>query len=255
MAKVGLVLDYVNEHIEENGFAPSVREICEALGYKSTSTVHIYLKKLEADGRIIKSPSKPRTLRVIQPPSHADAGGAYGGADNGMDGVHGGAVVSRMAAPGLEADRAGTAAARATRKVPQRSLPQGISTDEDTVYVPVIGRVTAGKPILADENVEYTFPVPSFFVNNADVFMLKVEGDSMIDAGIFDRDYILVRQQPTAQNGEIVVALIDDEATVKTFYREKNRIRLQPQNERYSPIYAKDNCSVVGKVIGIFRKL
>ena len=206
--KIGYVLDYVNEHIEQNGYPPSVREICAALGFKSTSTVHIYLKALEDEGKIIKSPSKPRTLRVMQP-------GDFG----------------------------------------QRVAEQAPATVDDTVYVPVLGRVTAGRPIFATENIEYTFPVPSFFVNSASVFMLKVEGDSMINAGIFDRDYILVRHQPTAQNGEIVVALIGDEATVKTFYKERNRIRLQPENERYSPIYVTGNCTIVGKVIGIFRKI
>ncbi|MCL2058422.1 MAG: transcriptional repressor LexA [Oscillospiraceae bacterium] len=204
-------------HIEEHGYPPSVREICEALGYKSTSTVHIYLKALEKEGKIIKSPSKPRTLRVTRPVKKGGAGKAAAAVAYGAG--------------------------------------AGAGESDATVLVPVVGRVTAGRPILAEENIEYTFPVPSFFVNGADVFMLKVEGDSMVNAGIYDRDYILVRHQPTAQNGEIVVALIGDEATVKTFYKEHNRIRLQPENERYAPIYATNNCTVVGKVIGIFRKI
>ena len=225
-------MDYVNEHIEQNGFPPSVREICAALGYKSTSTVHIYLKALEEEGKIVKSPSKPRTLRVMgkqQTPRRPVA------LPTGS---------SRMA------QRAASSAVQAAAS-PQSRARQG----EDAVYVPVVGRVTAGRPILATENIEYTFPVPSYFVNGSNAFMLKVEGDSMIDAGIHDRDYILVRHQPTAQNGDIVVALIDDEATVKRFFKERNRIRLQPENERYSPIYATNNCSIVGKVIGVFRKL
>ena len=269
--KVGSVLDFVNEHIDQNGYPPSVREICAALGHKSTSTVHIYLKELEREGKISKAPSKPRTMRVVRPgddsgaadkPNAAPAAngrsrteyrnGAGAGVNAGAGGANGaagiaGAQFAHMAAAGATAtDGNARSPLNAAVRFPAR---------EETVYVPVVGRVTAGKPILAVENIEYTFPVPSFFVNNASVFMLKVEGDSMINAGIFDRDYILVRRQQTAQNGEIVVALIDDEATVKTFYKERNRIRLQPENERYSPIYAINNCTIVGKVIGIFRKL
>jgi repressor LexA len=209
-AKIQLVLDYVNEHVMQNGYPPSVREICAALELKSTSTVHSYLRCLEAEGRIKKSPSKPRALRVV-----------------GENGLGAGRAFSFG----------------------------GKAAGEEAVMVPVVGRVTAGRPILAVENIEYSFPVPAFFTNSARTFMLRVEGDSMVGAGIFDRDYILVRQQPTAQNGEIVVAMIGDEATVKTFYREANRIRLQPENERYSPIYATEGFTLLGKVIGIFRKL
>ena len=234
--KVEHVLEYVNDHIEENGYPPSVREICAALGFKSTSTVHIYLKALEKDGKIIKSPSKPRTLRVMRTVNKKTHEAEYRqigpGGQNGPNGY--------KTAGGQPA---------------QSWLNRDHDSGDDAVYVPVIGRVTAGRPILAVENIEYTFPVPSFFVNNASVFMLRVEGDSMVNAGIFDRDYILVRHQPTAQDGDIVVALIDDEATVKTYYKERNRIRLQPENERYSPIYATNNCVIVGKVIGIFRRI
>jgi repressor LexA len=210
--KIQRVLDYVNEHVALNGYPPSVREICSALSYKSTSTVHTYLRCLEIEGKIMKSPSKPRALRVICETRNAK-----------------------------------------TREPAFNDVPA--ASGEGAVMVPVVGKVTAGMPILAVENIEYSFPVPSFFVNNAQSFMLQVSGDSMIGAGIHDRDYILVRQQPTAQNGEIVVALIGEDSTVKTFYKEKNRIRLQPENELYSPIYVSDNCAILGKVIGIFRKL
>lgn len=240
--KVGCVLDYVNEHIEQNGFPPSVREICAALGYKSTSTVHIYLKALEEEGKIKKSPSKPRTLRVMP---NVDEKSGVRQNDN-----HRQAVIPSGASRMTQRPQP-MAASLASASARLRAAP----ANEDTVYVPVIGRVTAGRPILAEENIEYTFPVPSYFINGSSAFMLRVEGDSMIDAGIFDRDYILVRRQQTAQNGDIVVALIDDEATVKRFFKEPNRIRLQPENERYSPIYATNNCTIVGKVIGIFRKL
>ncbi|MDR1438756.1 MAG: transcriptional repressor LexA [Clostridiales bacterium] len=210
--KIQLVLAYVNEYVMQNGYPPSVREICAALQFKSTSTVHSYLKCLEADGRIKKSPSKPRALKVL--------GESANGAQR-LFSTYG-------------------------------SAPSG---DDAVVEVPVVGTVTAGKPILAVENVEYTFPVPAFFTRNATAFMLRVEGDSMINAGIFHRDYLLVRQQPTAQNGDIVVAMIGDEATVKTFYKEKSRIRLQPENDHYSPIYASGDCTIIGKAIGVFRKL
>ena len=204
------VLDYVNKHILENGYPPSVREICSALHFKSTSTVHTYLNRLEADGKIKKAPTKPRALRVMQ--------------DNSEDTI-GSTVIQRF------------------------------RPDSETVYVPVVGKVTAGLPILASENIEYSFPVPSFFTGDSDTFILRVAGDSMVNAGIQDRDYILVRQQSSADNGEIVVALIGDESTVKTFYREKNRVRLQPENDRYDPIFIYEDCSIIGKVIGIFRKL
>ena len=212
--RLQLVLDFVNEHISDNGYPPSVREICSALNFKSTSTVHSYLKRLESEGKIKKSPSKPRALRVLS-------------------------------------------------ENPENEINQAAAKSEyfrfaeysETSYVPVVGKVTAGKPILANENIEYTFPLPSFFANSAESFILRVDGDSMINAGIFDRDYILVRQQSTAENGEIVVALIGEESTVKTFFKEKERIRLQPENEKYAPIYVYDNCMIIGKVIGIFRKL
>ncbi len=126
--------------------------------------------------------------------------------------------------------------------------------DKELVDVPVIGRITAGQPILAVENITDTFPIPVDFVGNAESFMLTVRGESMIEAGIFDGDYILVRKQNTAENGEIVVALIEDEATVKTFYKEKNYIRLQPENSTMDPIIVPD-CKILGKVIGVFRKL
>ena len=211
------VLDFVNSHIDENGFPPSVREICAALGFKSTSTVHIYLKRLEAEGRIQKSPSKPRALKVIS--------------EKGAR--------PKNALPAGHGDR----------------FPQIYANAEDAVYVPVVGKVTAGAPILAIENIEYSFPVPSFFVNGSEAFMLQVEGDSMVDAGIHDRDYILVRQQKNADNGDIVVAMVGDEATVKAYYREKRRVRLQPRNDSYEPIYVLGDCEVVGKVVGVFRKM
>ena len=203
------ILDFLNKEVEEKGYPPSVREICSAVGLKSTSTVHAYLEKLERKGLIRKDPTKPRALKVI----------------------------------------AGEGKGRSARNV------EKYYTRKDIAEIPIIGKVTAGQPILAIENIEDTFPVPVEMVQNSNAFMLKVRGDSMVEAGILDNDLLLVKQQTTAENGDIVVVLLGDEATVKTFYREKDFIRLQPENQYLEPIIVKDNISILGKVIGVFRKL
>lgn len=204
--KQQMILDFVNSQVEEKGYPPSVREICSAVGFKSTSTVHGYLEKLEKSGLIRKDPTKPRALKVVD------------------------------------------------SKRPSRPIDNYISRKE-LVDVPIVGRVTAGQPILAVENIEDTFPLPVDYVQNSTAFMLRVQGDSMIEAGILDGDLVLVRQQANANNGDIVVALIGDEATVKTFYKENGYVRLQPQNQYLEPIIVKEGLSVLGKVIGVFRKL
>ncbi len=191
------ILDYMKSEVREKGYPPSVREICEAVGLKSTSTVHGHLARLEKKGLIRRDPTKPRAIEIL---------------DETFD-------------------------------LPKREM----------VNVPIVGTITAGVPILAVENIEDTFPIPIDYVHNDTVFMLKVRGESMIEAGIFDKDLILVRQQSDAKNGDIVVALIEDFATVKTFYREKDFIRLQPENASMSPIIVKD-VAILGKVIGLFRK-
>ncbi len=191
------VLEYLKKEVREKGYPPSVREICEATGLKSTSTVHGHLARLERGGYIRRDPSKPRAIEI------------------------------------LDLDRGG---------------------GPELVHVPIIGSITAGAPILAVENIEDTFPIPVGYVNNDDVFMLRVKGESMIGAGIFDRDLILVRLQQNAVNGDIVVALIEDFATVKRFFRENGYIRLQPENQAMSPIIVRD-VKVIGKVIGLFRKI
>jgi repressor LexA len=203
------ILDFVNSQVEEKGYPPSVREICSAVGFKSTSTVHSYLEKLEKNGMISKDPTKPRALRVVGS--------------------------KKIQKPG-QGDR-------------------DFYSGKELVDIPIIGKVTAGMPILAVENIEDTFPLPVDFVQNSTAFMLRVQGDSMVEAGILDRDLVLVKQQSTAVNGDIVVALIDDEATVKTFYKEKGYVRLQPQNQFMDPIIVRSNLSILGKVIGVFRKL
>lgn len=205
------ILDFVNSQVEEKGYPPSVREICSAVGFKSTSTVHGYLEKLEKSGLILKDPTKPRALRVI--------GGS--------------------------------------KKAPVRehAEPKDYYSRKELVDIPIVGKVTAGQPILAVENIEDTFPLPVDFVQNSTAFMLKVQGDSMVEAGILDRDMVLVRQQATAENGDIVVAMINDEATVKTFYKEKGYVRLQPQNQYMDPIIVRENLTILGKVIGVFRRM
>jgi repressor LexA len=203
------ILDFIIRHVNEKGYPPSVREICKGVGFKSTSTVHTYLRRLERHGFLKKDPAKPRALKIIK-----NEAVNY---DKNIIGSH--------------------------------------YSAKEMVNIPVVGKVTAGQPILAVENIEDTFPMPVDVVNNADAFMLKVKGESMIEAGILNNDLILVRQQSTAVNGDIVVALIGDEATVKTFYKEKGYIRLQPENQHMEPIIVNDDMSIIGKVIGVFRKL
>lgn len=202
------ILDFLNTQIREKGYPPSVREICSAVGFKSTSTVHSYLEELRQKGLIEKDATKPRALKVVN---------------------------------------------NSKNKVTENV--DSYYSRKELVDIPIIGKVTAGQPILAVENVEDTFPLPVDFVQNSTAFMLKVRGDSMIEAGILDNDLVLVKQQAIAQNGEIVVALLGDEATVKTFYKEQGHIRLQPQNQYLEPIIVKDNISILGKVIGVFRRL
>ena len=197
------ILDFVNKQVQEKGYPPSVREICRAVGFKSTSTVHSYLSTLEEKGLIVKDPSKTRALKVVDKKS--------------------------------------------------KSM-EGFVSDNEIENVPIVGKVTAGQPILAVGNIEDTFPVPVSYLENATTFMLRIKGDSMINKGIYNGDLVIVKQQNTATNGDIVVALLEDEATVKTFYKEKNYYRLQPENENYEPIIVKDDLIILGKVIGLFRK-
>ena len=191
------ILDFIKSEIQTKGYPPSVREIAQAVGLKSTSTVHGHLSRLEKKGLIRRDPTKPRAIEILDPDFEA----------------------------------------------PRREF----------VNVPILGSITAGTPILAVENIEDTFPIPVDYIHNDTVFMLRVKGESMIEAGIFDKDLILVRQQQDAKNGDMVVALIEDFATVKTFYKEKDFIRLQPENPSMSPIIVKD-VAILGKVIGLFRK-
>ena len=210
-ARERAILKYIEKGIEENGYAPSVREIGKKVGLRSTATVHGYVARLTELGYIKKENKKGRTLRLIKNSK--------------------GELIEN-----------------------KKNEGKNYYSGKELVDVPVIGKITAGEPILAVENITDTFPIPIDFVGNSETFMLTVRGESMIEAGILNGDYILIRKQNTAENGEIIVALIEDEATVKTFYKEKDRIRLQPQNSTMDPIIVPD-CQILGKVIGVFRKM
>ena len=192
------ILEYIKEMILKKGYPPAVREICEAVHLKSTSSVHSHLESLEKNGYIRRDPTKPRTIEI------------------------------------LDDDFA--------------------LTRRELVNVPVIGTVAAGTPILAEQNIEDYLPIPAEILPNKEVFMLKVKGNSMIEAGIYNGDKVIVAKQPNAENGDKVVALVDDSATVKTFYKENGHFRLQPENSSMDPIIL-DKVEILGKVIGLFRMM
>ena len=195
-AKQQEILEYIKETILKKGYPPAVREICEAVNLKSTSSVHSHLETLEENGYIRRDPTKPRAIEILD--DHFNL------------------------------------------------------TRREVANIPLIGSVAAGQPILAQENIENYFPVPVDLIPNQEAFILKVKGESMINAGILDGDHIIVAQQETADNGDIVVALLDDSATVKRFYRENSQIRLQPENDTMEPIYATD-VQILGTVVGLLR--
>ena len=190
------ILEYIKDQILTRGFPPAVREICEAVNLKSTSSVHSHLETLEKNGYIRRDPTKSRTIEII---------------DDNFN-----------------------------------------LTRREMVNVPVLGQVAAGEPILAVDNITGYFPIPSEFMPNEETFILTVKGDSMINIGIYNGDQIVVEKCNTAENGEIIVALIDDSATVKRFYKENGHIRLQPENDFMDPIIV-DDCMILGKVIGLMR--
>ena len=190
------IYEVLKTYTENKGYPPSVREICEAVSLKSTSTVHGHLKRLEKKGLIKRDPTKPRALEIVE----------------------------------LN------------------------STKREMLNIPIVGKVTAGLPILATENIEDTFSLPLDFIkHDRELFMLKVTGESMINAGIREGDLAIIEQTNAALNGEIVVALIENEATIKRFFKEKDSIRLQPENDAMAPIIV-DDCSILGKLVGLFRQ-
>src|SRR5690625_2386495 len=193
------ILDFIRSEVIKKGYPPSVREVGQAVGLSSSSTVHGHLGKLEEKGYIRRDPTKPRAIELL---------------DRLTDG----------------------------------------QISKEVVQVPIVGRVTAGAPILAVENIDDFFPMPKEFAGDGETFMLKVRGSSMIEAGILNDDFVVVRRQSHAENGDIVVALLEDEATVKRFFREPGHVRLQPENSTMQPILVRD-VQILGKVIGVFRKL
>ena len=190
------ILEYIKEQILERGYPPAVREICDAVHLKSTSSVHSHLETLEKNGYIRRDPTKPQAIEIC---------------DDSFQLVR-----------------------------------------HEMASIPIVGTVAAGQPILAQENIEGYFPIPVELLPNAETFILKVKGDSMINAGIFNGDQIFVERCSSARNGDTVVALVEDSATVKTFYKENGHIRLQPENDEMDPIIV-DDCVILGKVFGVFR--
>lgn len=190
------ILEYIKQEILNRGYPPTVRELCDAVHLKSTSSIHSHLESLEKNGYIRRDPSKPRAIEIV---------------DDSFN-----------------------------------------LTRREMVNVPIIGSIAAGQPLLAIQNIENYFPIPAEYMPNQDTFMLRVKGESMINAGICDGDVIIVKRQNTASNGDMVAALVDDSATVKTFYKEDGHIRLQPENDNMDPIIVPD-CQILGVVFGVFR--
>ena len=190
------ILEYIKKATQEKGYPPSVREICDATGLKSTSTVHGHLLRLQKKGLLNRDSMKPRAI----------------------------------------------------------TLPHGSKSDDrsDSISIPIVGAVTAGMPILATENIEEYIPLPQAMLGEGEHYVLKIRGESMINAGIFDGDYVVIKKQPTAHNGDIVVAMLDDEATVKRYYRENGMFRLQPENDEMEPIFAME-VTILGKVVASYR--
>ena len=199
------ILNFIKKQVSENGYPPSVREICKAVGLKSTSSVHMYLNRLAEKGELQKTNLKTRALKLTN----------------------------------------------------MSSVSSEKSEDIDSVSIPLVGNVAAGAPILAEQNIEDYFRISTSLLKKTNAsdatYMLKVKGDSMINVGIYNGDYVIISKCQTAENGQIVVAMIENEATVKTFYKEKDHVRLQPENDTMEPIIVKD-VQILGKVIGLFRK-
>ncbi|ABO50397.1 SOS-response transcriptional repressor, LexA [Desulforamulus reducens MI-1] len=206
------VLNVIIENVKLKGYPPSVREIGEAVGLSSSSTVHSYLKRLEQKGYLRRDPTKPRAIEVIM--------------------------------------------SELSKNPSSHPLTSELSrySDEELISIPLLGEVAAGVPLLAVENYDEKVTLPRSFTGYGEFFMLSVRGDSMIEAGILPGDLVLVRRQESVSNGDIAVALLEDEATVKRFYKEKNRIRLQPENSLLSPIYVQE-VKILGKVVGLMRKI
>jgi repressor LexA len=226
------VLEVIRDSIDRRGYPPSVREIGEAVGLSSASSVAHQLSVLQRKGWLRRDPNRPRALDVRLP---------------GETAVMAGSPAGSAAGPAAETSPGALAGAGATSGVDETSAPR-------PTYVPLVGRIAAGGPVLAEQAVEDVFPLPRELVGEGTLFMLKVAGDSMVDAAICDGDWVVVRQQPTAENGEIVAAMIDGEATVKTYKRRDGHVWLLPHNEAYEPIPG-DDATVLGRVVTVLRRI
>ena len=211
------VLDFIEQTLATTGIAPTVRDICLGLNLSSPSTVHTHLKSLEDKGYIRRDPMKSRSMKILKHSNGSDADDVNHNASMGTTFGHDGG--------------------------------------EDVVHLPVVGNVAAGEPILAEQNITDTIALPTAIVGDKSSFLLKVRGDSMIEVGINDGDYVVVEDHPQPHNGEIVVALVEDGATVKRYFHEGDHIRLQPENSALEPIIATHDVSIAGKVTAVFRKL
>jgi repressor LexA len=217
------VLEVIRNSVDRRGYPPSLREIGEAVGLTSPSSVAHQLSTLERKGFLRRDPNRPRAIEVVSPDAPAQ-----------MRGYRGGATAQDESAT---FDDTGIGDAR-----------------PEATYVPVLGRIAAGVPIMAEESVEDVFPLPRQIVGEGQLFLLKVVGDSMVDAAICDGDWVVVRQQPTADNGDIVAAMLDNEATVKTFKRRDGKVWLLPHNPDFEPIDG-DHATILGKVTAVLRRV
>jgi repressor LexA len=238
------ILEVIRDHMQRQGYPPSVREIGEAVGLTSTSSVAHQLGTLQAKGFLRRDPNRPRAVDVRLPDSDDRS-------RDGRGGTAGGSVARRTV---QRAGNDNTVGANAGRRVDDDDEGARRAAQPQPAYVPVVGRIAAGGPILAEQAVEDVFPLPRELVGDGTLFLLRVVGDSMIDAAIADGDWVVVRQQPTADNGDIVAAMIDGEATVKTFRRRDGHVWLMPHNEAYQPI-AGDGATVLGRVVTVLRKV
>ena len=246
------VLEMIQRAVSTNGYPPTMREIGDTVGLASLSSVTHQLMQLEKLGYIRRDPKRPRAMEILIPLMLRDEQSSEAGTSAGPAGISGHAsspapaIRAQGSAAGGSGDGQGSPAPLAT--------VTELSTSVDTAMVPLVGRIAAGGPILAEQVVEDIMPLPRQLVGHGDLFMLRVSGDSMVDAAICDGDWVVVRRQPTAENGDIVAALLDDEATVKTFRQRNGHTWLLPQNTRYEPIMG-DHAVIMGKVVSVMRSL
>ncbi|WP_258073686.1 transcriptional repressor LexA [Arthrobacter sp. 08Y14] len=244
------VLEMIQRSVSTNGYPPTMREIGDTVGLASLSSVTHQLMQLEKLGYIRRDPKRPRAMEILIPLMLRD--GSSGTAAEEAPGRHGSGTDNSPSAGA--AGRAGDQREEGTGPAPALASVTELATSVDTAMVPLVGRIAAGGPILAEQVVEDIMPLPRQLVGHGDLFMLKVSGDSMVDAAICDGDWVVVRRQPTAENGDIVAALLDDEATVKTFRQRNGHTWLLPQNTQYEPIVG-DHAVIMGKVVSVMRAL